>query len=706
MGPSKSSSSRSSRSTSPPPSPPTPTKQRKAEEEEGEQSETTFFTIGDRFQSVTTKQHYLEDEDEEQDEEEEEEGEEGKKQAARRAHRTQKRALAEEEEMYTALQYGVVAIVGPQASGKSTLLNALFGTRFPVLDVGGAGAGRRTTRGVWVDLDGDASSSSSSIIATQRQRPLVVLDTEGLESVARGEGSHLFDRQLSALAVTAADVIILNVWARDIRGGRMGGELHAALLQTLVQRTTTVTTRSTSVSLSEGGGKKEEEKGGITTTTTKTGITTMTKRRRTLVVVLRDSEQPEGDVAGARGIVTRCLEEAYAALGQTPPSSSSSSSSSSATGKGKKLKKKGWKEEVEEEGGLDVRVVALPSKEFQPVEFGEAVNELRRILLVFDHESSSTGTGEKSQTKTTTTTPSSPSRRLLQPVPLPRFPSFAAELWASIIQDSAGGMVGDSPSSLPSSSSSSGTGTGTDEEEIQAFIRRKVVESCVAEAEKQIGRLERKVEAATSEMPILEYGRDADSIITTALKSLRARLPSSAAAATTAAEAEVIASLTRRLAPSFRQHLDALHEFYFAKFQDRFIGLFLPLRALDKEAKSLTKDVSTAFQKAAQTAVPPSVGGGTKGGREGWEWEGALERLRDEMDLEVADRRMEVEVLFPGEEELEMGKSRFLRKSWWKKVVLKAAVLYINYLQTVQAAQGMARAARRRQEKYPPIPMF
>jgi len=575
---------------------------------------------------------------------------------------------------------------------------------------------------VWMDIGGDRSSSSSSsgssMLATQQQqRPLVVLDTEGLESVARGEGSHLFDRQLSALAVTAADVIILNLWARDIRGGRMGGELHAALLQTLVQRTTTVTTTSRSVSMTENEGEKKKgkeeegrEEGGITTTTTTT-VSKMTKRRRTLVVVLRDSEQPEGDVAGARGIVTRCLEEAYAALGQTPPSSSpsSSSSSSSSTFKGKKLKKKkrGKEEEEEGRGGLDVRVVALPSKEFQPVEFGEAVNELRRTLLLFDQDSPSTtaaAAGEGPKTKATKKTQSSSSsRRLLQPVPLPQFPSFAAELWASIIQDSAGGMVGDgSPSSLPSSPSSSSSG----EEAIQAFIRRKVVESCVSEAEKQIERLERKVEAANSEMPILEYGRDADSIITTALKSLRARLPSSAAVATTAAESEVIASLTRRLAPSFRQHLDALHEFYFAKFQDRFIGLFLPLRALDREAKSLTKDVSTAFQKAATTAVPPSVGRGTKGGREGWEWEGALERLRDEMDLEVADRRMEVEVLFPGEEELEMGKSRILRRSWWKKVVLKAAVLYINYLQTMQAAQGMARAARRRQEKYPVVPMF
>ena len=42
---------------------------------------------------------------------------------------------------------------------------------------------------------------------------------------------------------------------------------------------------------------------------------------------------------------------------------------------------------------------------------------------------------------------------------------------------------------------------------------------------------------------------------------------------------------------------------------------------------------------------------------------------------------MEVEVLFPGEEEMDAGKSPFLRPSWWKKVALKAAVLYINYLQ-------------------------
>ncbi|KAG0504469.1 hypothetical protein KC19_N031300 [Ceratodon purpureus] len=46
------------------------------------------------------------------------------------------------------LSYAVVAIMGPQSSGKSTLLNHLFGTRFKEMD---ALEGRnQTTKGVWL----------------------------------------------------------------------------------------------------------------------------------------------------------------------------------------------------------------------------------------------------------------------------------------------------------------------------------------------------------------------------------------------------------------------------------------------------------------------------------------------------------------------------------------------------------------------------
>lgn len=46
------------------------------------------------------------------------------------------------------LSYAVVAIMGPQSSGKSTLLNHLFGTKFREMD---ALMGRnQTTKGVWL----------------------------------------------------------------------------------------------------------------------------------------------------------------------------------------------------------------------------------------------------------------------------------------------------------------------------------------------------------------------------------------------------------------------------------------------------------------------------------------------------------------------------------------------------------------------------
>lgn len=46
--------------------------------------------------------------------------------------------------------YYIVAIIGVQNSGKSTLLNHLFGTNFSVLK---EMAGTRTTRGIWSSVD-------------------------------------------------------------------------------------------------------------------------------------------------------------------------------------------------------------------------------------------------------------------------------------------------------------------------------------------------------------------------------------------------------------------------------------------------------------------------------------------------------------------------------------------------------------------------
>lgn len=63
-------------------------------------------------------------------------------------------------------EYSIISIIGVQNSGKSTLLNHLFGTQFEVLT---KQAGTRTTQGVW--LSGD------------KEIPAIVLDVEGNDSI-------------------------------------------------------------------------------------------------------------------------------------------------------------------------------------------------------------------------------------------------------------------------------------------------------------------------------------------------------------------------------------------------------------------------------------------------------------------------------------------------------------------------------------------
>jgi GTPase Era involved in 16S rRNA processing len=46
--------------------------------------------------------------------------------------------------------YQIVGIIGVQNSGKSTLLNNLFGTKFECLQ---QSMGERTTLGIWTSLD-------------------------------------------------------------------------------------------------------------------------------------------------------------------------------------------------------------------------------------------------------------------------------------------------------------------------------------------------------------------------------------------------------------------------------------------------------------------------------------------------------------------------------------------------------------------------
>lgn len=94
--------------------------------------------------------------------------------------------------------YKTVAVIGCQSGGKSTLLNKLFGTDFPVLDT--TRGRRRTTLGIWAAQVGSH----------------VVLDAEGSDSRERGEGARRFESSTGLFVLLMADVVMVNMWAHDI----------------------------------------------------------------------------------------------------------------------------------------------------------------------------------------------------------------------------------------------------------------------------------------------------------------------------------------------------------------------------------------------------------------------------------------------------------------------------------------------------------
>ncbi|PON67730.1 RHD3/Sey [Parasponia andersonii] len=116
------------------------------------------------------------------------------------------------------LSYAVVAIMGPQSSGKSTLLNHLFLTNFREMD---AYRGRsQTTKGIWIAH------------CVGLEPCTIAMDLEGTDGRERGEDDTTFEKQSALFALAVSDIVLINMWCHDI------GREHAAnkpLLKTVFQ---------------------------------------------------------------------------------------------------------------------------------------------------------------------------------------------------------------------------------------------------------------------------------------------------------------------------------------------------------------------------------------------------------------------------------------------------------------------------------------
>ncbi|KAJ8042558.1 Interferon-induced very large GTPase 1 [Holothuria leucospilota] len=108
----------------------------------------------------------------------------------------------------------VLSVIGVQSSGKSTLLNSMFGVRFPVR------AGR-CTRGLFIQLL-KLEDGLSKELGFQY---LIIVDSEGISSIERDD--RRFDNELVTLALSIANVTIFNIDGENF-GPEMTGILQIA----------------------------------------------------------------------------------------------------------------------------------------------------------------------------------------------------------------------------------------------------------------------------------------------------------------------------------------------------------------------------------------------------------------------------------------------------------------------------------------------
>ena len=103
--------------------------------------------------------------------------------------------------------YDVVAVFGSQSTGKSTLLNRLFGTSFDVMD---ETQRRQTTKGIWM--------------CRGKGMNVMVMDVEGTDGRERGEDQD-FERKSALFSLASSEVLIVNIWEHQVglyQGANMG----------------------------------------------------------------------------------------------------------------------------------------------------------------------------------------------------------------------------------------------------------------------------------------------------------------------------------------------------------------------------------------------------------------------------------------------------------------------------------------------------
>lgn len=141
--------------------------------------------------------------------------------------------------------YHIISVFGSQSTGKSTLLNTLFGTKFDVMN---EAKRQQTTKGIWLAYasqiashqqnitnqsndDNDDSTTAADNFKPNNDKNILVMDVEGTDGRERGEDQD-FERKAALFALSTSEILIINIWEHQV-GLYQGANM--ALLKTVFE---------------------------------------------------------------------------------------------------------------------------------------------------------------------------------------------------------------------------------------------------------------------------------------------------------------------------------------------------------------------------------------------------------------------------------------------------------------------------------------
>lgn len=476
---------------------------------------------------------------------------------------------------------------------------------------------------------------------------LLVLDVEGADSRERGEGAIAFQTRTALFALALSDVLLVNMWAHDV--GR-----HSAANYDLFE---TVFAHATGL-----------RKG---------------RKRALLVVVVRDVEQ-DAPVAEIGRVLASDLRRIWIRAGRT---------------------------EREFEQLFDLRVVPLPHKVYNAERF--------------DREASKLGDGVRALA-------------VRQVVPIGGFETFSKGVWAHICKQT-GGDGDDAEFSLDLPRHVLLTAYYKAGEVVKEILEQGVggrVEELRAEIEMSWNR------------PVAEFGARVEVIVRECFEQFvqGTQMYKSATESVEKRRVELGVALVETIGELRERYLSVCREYCRRGFEDEFRPMLGGTDGYERTAKRLANSFVARYRTLVDGGRLPSalsefverreaVTGSSGSEEQEKNREGQIhietletpDTISDNFNLDstgidvdvdeysvdafktellrlVEERKRLGEIMLPGGVNFASGLPK--PEPWWKGFLIRAAILFINYLQATQGQRAALKKQRKHEKDFPPEPTF